>query len=85
MSSIRIAGVLFAIYSHDHLPRHAHASYGGALVIVEFDENNAWVRDHRGAVQPANAKRADVTRILKLALENLVTLNGIWEGVHGKE
>ncbi len=83
MSSIRIAGVLFAIYSSDHLPRHAHAVYGSAAVIVEFDEKDVWLARRHDAVQPVNAKRSDVRRILRLAVEHRAELNGVWEDVHG--
>jgi hypothetical protein len=58
MGSLRFGGVLFSIFVHDHLPRHAHGAYAEVVAIVEFWPGGARLAERRDAVTPANASGA---------------------------
>ena len=81
MGTLRFAGVVFQVYSHDHLPRHVHGRYGGISVVVEI-----WPKVKRSgrkeAVSPANAKRSDVRYIVSAAKAEQAELNRLWEATH---
>jgi hypothetical protein len=84
MGSLRFEGVLFSIYSLDHLPRHAHGSYAEVVVIVEFWPGGARLADRSDAVTPKNAKRNDVFKVVRTAIEHEAELNRLWEKTHGE-
>lgn len=85
MGSLRFDGVLFAAYSNDHPPRHVHGftSETEAIIHLREDGNVALVA-RNDAVQPANAKRSDVKKILRAAGLHFEELVGLWEEIHGK-
>jgi hypothetical protein len=84
MGSLRFEGVLFSIYSLDHLPRHAHGAYAEVVVIVESWPGGARPADRSDAVTPKNAKRSDVFKVVRAAIAHEAELNRLWEETHGK-
>jgi hypothetical protein len=77
-------GVWFISYSHDHLPPHVHGQYGGVTVIVDLLEDGGVARSSRTkAVLPANAKRRDIRKVLRVAIEYAAELHQLWEATHG--
>ncbi len=84
MGSKTFDGVWFISFSHDHLPPHVHGSYAETVVVVELlADGSVAESDRRDAVQPANAKRTDVRRILKIAEAHAAELMKLWEKAHG--
>ena len=67
----------------DHHPPHAHGFYGSVSVVVEFgDSENIGVRG--GSVQPPNAKRNQIRKIVDTAVEHYPELIKMWEATHGQ-
>ena len=85
MGTLRFDGVWFAIYSRDHPPPHAHATYGGIAVIVQFDFVGRKVEKAAriDAVMPGNASRSALKHILRAAERHLSELQLMWERTHG--
>lgn len=85
VSSRRIAGIRFVVYSNDHQPRHVHGFFEEAEVIADLLLNgDVALAERRDAIRPANAKRSSVKKILKVSAENFEELVGLWEHIHGK-
>ena len=85
MGSLRFDGILFIVYSNDHLPRHVHGFLSETEVIVDFrSDGTIALADRKDAIRPANAKRSDVKKILNAAAEHFDDLAALWEGIHGK-
>jgi hypothetical protein len=77
-------GVWFISFSDDHPPAHVHGRYGDVQVIVEvFADGSTREAERLKAVRPANAKRNDVRRILKVAEEHGAELWALWEQTRG--
>jgi hypothetical protein len=85
--SLRFGGVRFVTYSNDHPPRHVHGFSGETEAIVDLRrDGNVALAKRSDAVRPANAKRSDVKKILKAAMENFEELTALWEAARaGKE
>ena len=67
----------------DHEPRHVHALYAGTRVVVDLlDDRTVALASREDAIQPANAKRSDVKRILRAAAEHFDVLVAAWEKMH---
>ena len=65
-------GIRFAVYSNDHLPRHVHAFLGDTEVVVDLlADSNVGLASRFDAIRPANARRADVRKILNVACRTL--------------
>jgi len=77
-------GVWFISFAEDHLPPHVHGRYGETTVIVELLPGGMVARSTRKkSVIPTNAKRSDVRKILKAALDHAAELHELWETMHG--
>jgi hypothetical protein len=81
-------GVWFLSFSDDHPPPHVHGRYGRVQVIIDvFADGTTREAGRWNAVRPANAKRGDVRRILRVAEEHGAesgALRGaLWEQTHG--
>jgi hypothetical protein len=78
-------GVWFIAYTKDHLPPHVHGKYAETTVILEIlrKEREVRVANRIDAIQPPNAKRSDVKKILQVAAEHAEDLIKLWEAVHG--
>lgn len=86
MGSLRFDGVLFIAYSNDHPPRHVHGFTGETEAIVDLRLNGAVALAERDdAVQPANAKRSDVKKILNAAALHFEELAVLWEAMRAEE
>jgi len=85
MGSLQFDGVLFQIFSLDHLPRHAHGFYAETEVIVDLLPEGARLSSRRDAVKPKNAKTSDVRKIVQAAQANYLELNRLWELTHGAD
>lgn len=84
MGSRRFAGVWFAAFSLDHPPPHVHAAYGGVTAILDLlPEGGVDLADRTNPYFPANAKRSNIRRIIRIARENEAALRTLWETVHG--
>ncbi len=84
MSSIRISGARFVVYTNDHLPRHIHVFIGDAEVIVDLLESgDVDIAGRADAIRPRNAKATDVKRALRLCSSNFERLEQLWRNVHG--
>ena len=84
MGSLRFDGILFVAYSNDHSPRHVHGFAGETEAIVDL-RMDGWVAlaNRSDAIRPANAKRSDVKRILRVAAAHYEELAALWEEIHG--
>jgi hypothetical protein len=86
VGSLRFDGVLFIAYSNDHPPRHVHGFTGETEAIVDLRLNGAVALAERDdAVQPANAKRSDVKKILNAAALHFEELAVLWEAMRAEE
>lgn len=85
MGSLKLDGVRFVVYSNDHPPRHIHGFLGETQVIVDLlRDGNIALAARTDAVRPANAKRAEVSKILNAAALHFSELAALWEEIHGK-
>lgn len=83
MSTVRAGGVRFRIYPQDHEPVHAHGRYAETVAIVRLHPSGVVALADRGdAVIPADAKRADVRKILNAAAEVFQEIIIAWEKMH---
>jgi len=83
MTTVCAGGVRFKLYPEDHLPRHAHGLYAGTEVIVDLAaDGTVRLADRVDAIQPGNAKRSDVRRVLQMAAEHFDALVDAWEAMH---
>jgi len=83
VTTVRAGGVRFKIYPQDHEPRHAHGLYGGIEVIVDLlADGTVRLTRRKDAVQPGNAKRSDVRKILNAAAEHFEAIADAWEEMH---
>ncbi len=84
MGSIRLEGVRFTVWSHDHEPPHVHVFYGSIRLVIMLPlEESGSVSLRRDSLQPANANRGDVRYVLRLAMEHRSALLSLWEVTHG--
>jgi restriction endonuclease len=85
VGSLKFDGVLFVVYSNDHLPRHVHGFASETEAIVDLRWNGTVALAERNdAIRPANAKRRDVKKILNAAALHFEELAELWEEIHGK-
>lgn len=83
MTTVRVEGVYFRVYPADHKPRHVHGNYGETIAIVDLlDGGTVALANRADRVIPANAKRSDVKKILKLAKRHFKQLVAAWEKMH---
>jgi hypothetical protein len=84
VGSLKFDGVLFIVYSNDHLPRHVHGFASEAEAIIDLRWNGTVaLAERHDAIRPANAKRRDVKKILHAAALHFEELAGLWEEIHG--
>lgn len=77
-------GVRFSVYPNDHLPPHVHGTTAGVVVIVELLAGaEVALSSRKNAIDPVNAKKNDVAKILRVAAENVDELIALWEKTHG--
>jgi hypothetical protein len=83
--SLRFGGVLFVVYSNDHLPRHVHGFAGETDAIVDLRlDGTVALAERNDAIRPANAKRRDVKKTLNAAALHFEELATLWETIHGE-
>jgi hypothetical protein len=84
VGSLRFHGVRFVVYSNDHPPRHVHGLLGETEAILDLQADGSVALAQRSdAVRPADAKRSDVKRILKVAALYFEELAELWRITHG--
>ena len=84
MGSLRFGGIQFVLYSNDHPPRHVHGFLDGTEVIVDLrTDGNVALATRKDAIRPANAKKADVRKVLNAAAQHFEALVNLWEKIHG--
>ncbi|MBB6145595.1 hypothetical protein HNQ77_003556 [Silvibacterium bohemicum] len=85
MGLLKFDGVLFVVYSNDHLPRHVHGYLGETEAIADLcRDGSITLADRKDAIRPSNAKRSDVKNILDAAALRFEELVALWEKMHGK-
>jgi len=83
VTTIRVEGVRFKIYPQDHEPRHVHGLYSSIEVIIDLlADGTVRLARRKDAVQPGNAKRSDVRKILNAAAEHFEGIAAAWEEMH---
>ena len=83
MASLRLGSVSFRVYPQDHDPRHVHGFRGETEVIVDLGiDGNVTLADRPDCIRPGNAKRGDVSKILRSAAEYFDELVSLWEKMH---
>jgi hypothetical protein len=83
VSTVRVRGVIFQVFPYDHKPRHVHGLYAGTEVIIDLlDDRAVALSDRVGAIAPANAKRNDVKKMLRVARDHFGELVAAWEKMH---
>ena len=86
VGSLRFGGVLFIAYSNDHSPRHVHGFAGETEAIIDLRLDGAVaLAEQNDAVQPANAKRSDVRKIMRAATLHFEELAALWKAMRGEE
>jgi hypothetical protein len=84
VSSLTFDSYRFTVHSNDHAPRHVHAFLSETEVVIELGtDGNVRLSKRKDAVRPANAKKADVRKLLIGAADHFDELVALWEGVHG--
>jgi hypothetical protein len=73
-------GVRFAAWSDDHDPAHVHAFYAGVEVVLDLnpDTEEIVLADRKKRVIPADAKKSDVNRIIRVANQNADAVFELW-------
>lgn len=85
MASRRSDGVLFVAFSNDHPPRHVHGFSGETEAVIDLGlAGTVALAKRDDAVRQADAKRADVKKILKVAARHFDELAALWEAARGK-
>jgi hypothetical protein len=85
MGSLTFDGVRFVVYSNDHPPRHVHGFISETEAVVDLRlDGDVALSDRRDAIRPANAKRADVRKILNCSAVHFEELVALWESIHGQ-
>ena len=83
MGSKTFDGVWFVTYPKDHLPAHVHGFYAETEVIVELLDGTVRLALRSDAIRPADAKKSDVTKILRTAAKWADELDELWRLAHG--
>lgn len=83
MGSKRFDGVLFVAYPNDHLPPHVHGFYAETEVIVELLNGTVRQALRDDAIRPPDAKKSDVTKILRTAARHADELAELWRLARG--
>ena len=78
---LRVGGLRFVIWSHDHDPAHVHVYVGGGLVVVKLGGRGRKpeTRENIGA------SGADERRALRITSEHQAFLLSKWEEIHGQK
>jgi Domain of unknown function (DUF4160) len=83
VASLRLGNVLFIAYPQDHEPRHVHGFIGETEVIVNLSiPGYVALADRPDCIRPGNAKRSEVSKILRSAAEYFDELVSLWEKMH---
>jgi hypothetical protein len=84
VSSLTFDSFRFTVHSNDHAPPHVHGFLRETEIVIELGiDGNVRLSDRKDAIRPANAKRADVRKLLEKAAEHFDELKKLWERVHG--
>ncbi len=84
MGSLWFEAVKFYVYTRDHPPPHVHAQYGENRVILELvDGGGVALARRRDAVRPENMKRADLRKVVRMAIRHEAELRELWRSIHG--
>ena len=85
MGSLRYRSFRFVAYSNDHLPRHIHAFFEDAEVILDLrDDQTVAIADRVNAYSPKNLKKMKLKKVLQAAANNFDGLVALWEEIHGQ-
>jgi hypothetical protein len=84
VSSLTFDSCRFTVHSNDHEPRHVHGFLSETEIVIDLgNDGNVRLSDRKDAIRPADAKRADVRKLLNKAAEHFDELLKLWEKVHG--
>jgi Domain of unknown function (DUF4160) len=85
VGSLRYRSFRFVVYSNDHLPRHVHAFFEDAEVIIDLRDNRTVaIADRANAYSPKNLKKIKLKKVLRAAASNFDGLVALWEEIHGR-
>jgi hypothetical protein len=63
-----------------------HSFFGETEVVIDLlVDGNVDLASRVDAIRPANARRADVRRVLNVAAEHFEALVALWESIHGNQ
>jgi hypothetical protein len=86
VGSLRYRSFRFVAYSNDHLPRHVHAFFEDAEVIIDLRDNRTvGIADRANAYSPKNLKKVKLKKVLRAAANNFDGLVALWEEIHGRQ
>lgn len=84
MGTLSFEGISFMIYSDDHPPAHVHARYGSLRMVLDLPAIGGVLLSSRNDnVEPINAKRNEVRRVLRVARMQEAELRKLWDETHG--
>jgi hypothetical protein len=84
VSSLTFDSCRFTVHSNDHEPRHVHGFHSDIEVVIDLgSDGNVSLSNRKDAIRPADAKKADVKKLLIKAAEHFDELLKLWEKVHG--
>ena len=75
---MKLFGLIFRIYTRDHLPPHVHVLSQQGEAIFQIDEEYVSLRDNKGL------KPKDINLALSILEENRELIINEWNNIHGK-
>ena len=75
---MKLFGLIFRIYTRDHLPQHVHVLSQEGEAIFQIHENNVTLKDNKGL------RNKDVNLALSILEENRELIVNEWCKIHGQ-
>lgn len=75
---MKLFGLIFRIYTRDHMPPHVHVLSQQGEAIFQINEETVSLRDNKGL------KPKDINLALSILEENRELIINEWNNIHGK-
>ena len=75
---MKLFGLIFRIYTRDHMPPHVHVLSQQGEAIFQINEETVSLRDNKGL------KPKDINLALSIREENRELIINEWNNIHGK-
>lgn len=75
---MKLFGLIFRIYTRDHVPPHVHVISQEGEAIFLIDEENVTLKESKGL------KPKDINLALSILEENKELINNEWSNIHGR-